>query len=529
MQSSTRRILNSQPAPRAAAHMNSPMDRWIRAHPFVAATIPLGVGLIARTFGIISRPIWYDEAFAILFAEKGFHAMLAGTLEATQAGASDVHPLAYYTMLTGWMRSFGETIPSARLLSVLAGMLTVLVVYILARGLFGAPTALWAGTLVALNPFQVHYSQEIRMYAALGLWQLLATYCFWRGSRTSDWRWWAGFAAFAALAQYTHNLAFFYLFGLAAWPLLRRDWRLLLRVLSAGVAAMILYLPWLLHLPAQFAKVESAYWIETPGIYRLLTLPLVYVTNLPLQPAQLPLGLFTALAVTALALWQTARPTLGSQDPGRSAARWMLYLAFSSPILLFLFSQWRPVYIERALLPAGICYLIWIAWSISEAGRQPSFRYLMVALLVIGFSIGLYQHLTYRGFPYARFGPLVTSLRSQLPADGTIVHSSKLSMLPAVLFDRDLPQAYVADLPGSSVDTLAPATQRVLGLEAAPDLSEAVGDSKHVWFVIFKESNDEAIRAGLARHPQLEWLAKAYTNVQFQDWGSLDVYVFDRE
>jgi len=104
----------------------------------------------------------------------------------------------------------------------------------------------------------------------------------------------------------------------------------------------------------------------------------------------------------------------------------------------------------------------------------------MVALLVIGFSIGLYQHLTYRGFPYARFGPLVTSLRSQLPADGTIVHSSKLSMLPAVLFDRDLPQAYVADLPGSSVDTLAPATQRVLGLEAAPELSEAAGDSKRV-------------------------------------------------
>jgi hypothetical protein len=42
--------------------------------------------MIVRCLGIGRRPIWYDEAFSILFSEKGLAAMLYGTLAAT------VHP-----------------------------------------------------------------------------------------------------------------------------------------------------------------------------------------------------------------------------------------------------------------------------------------------------------------------------------------------------------------------------------------------------------------------------------------------------
>jgi uncharacterized membrane protein len=40
----------------------------------------------------------------------------------------------------------------------------------LARELFNEKTALVASVFVALAPFQVHYSQEIRMYSFLALW-----------------------------------------------------------------------------------------------------------------------------------------------------------------------------------------------------------------------------------------------------------------------------------------------------------------------------------------------------------------------
>ena len=87
------------------------------------------LALLIRLLGILSRPVWYDEAFAILFSEKGPGAMLYGTLAPAGAGSADIHPLGYYTLLWLWMKLFGESLPAARLLSIIAGLITVFLVY----------------------------------------------------------------------------------------------------------------------------------------------------------------------------------------------------------------------------------------------------------------------------------------------------------------------------------------------------------------------------------------------------------------
>lgn len=46
-------------------------------------------------------------------------------------------------------------------------------------------------------------------------------------------------------------------------------------------------------------------------------------------------------------------------------ALWLFYLSFAPPLLLFLVSQWVPVYIERALLPSGVVFCIWLAENAS--------------------------------------------------------------------------------------------------------------------------------------------------------------------
>jgi len=183
-------------------------------------TFPIILLLAAaiRMIGIAARPIWYDEAFAILFSAKGPAVMAVGTLTSTSAGAADIHPLGYYTLLWLWMQAFGSSLISVRLLSVLAGMATVALVWLLARELFNEKIAIVASIFVTLAPFQVHYSQEIRMYSFLGLWLLLATYVYVRGAKEDGAKWWIIFAVSAALAQYTHNLAAFYLAPLAATP-----------------------------------------------------------------------------------------------------------------------------------------------------------------------------------------------------------------------------------------------------------------------------------------------------------------------
>ncbi len=120
------------------------------------------------------------------------------------------------------------------------------------------------------------------------------------------------------------------------------------------------------------------------------------------------------------------------------------------------------------------------------------------------------------------------SLSGRLQPGDEIIHSSKLTLLPAVYFDDSLPQIFIADPPGSSVDTLAPATRKVLGVTSAADIASAAGDARRIWFIIFQQSMDEYAAAGQGIPPQLAWMSEHYVLDSTQDFGDLRVYLFTR-
>lgn len=491
----------------------------------IAAILLLAV--FVRLLGILSRPIWYDEAFSILFSEKGFSAMLYGTLAPTGAGSADIHPLGYYTLLWLWMKAFGESLLAARLLSIVAGLASVCLVYLIAwEALSDARTALYGMLFAALAPFQVHYAQEIRMYAFLAMWLLLATYAYQRGSKTKDWRWWGLFSVSAALAQYTHNLAAFYLVALAIWPVLKKDWSTVRSLTLAGIGALILYLPWALQLPAQFAKIQSAYWVARPDMSDVFTLLLVYVTNTPVPAEWIAGVLVLTLSFVMIGLLQTLRQIGQTRTYD---GLWLFYLSFAPALFLFVFSQWRPVYIERALLPSGAIFCIWLAWVVTRTNLSAVLRYSLLGFLGIACALGIYQHIRYQGFPYGPFEELDGSLRRHLEPQDVIVHSNKLSLLPAMLFDRGLPQAFIGDPPGGPTDTLAPATQEVLRIRAEKNIQSATKNAGRVWYIIYERSIEEYRAGGYETHPDVEYLGSQYSLESQEQWDGLQVFLYTKE
>src|SRR5258708_39381859 len=124
------------------------------------------------------------------------------------------------------------------------------------------------------------------MYALLGLLLIAATWCFVLGWRTRRLGYWIAFGVLAGLAMYAQQLAAFYLVALGVVPLLAPPnpqplSRATLRVamqpegkgsqihsfgkqrfvqsniggLVLGVSIpLIIYLPWMVNLPAQFGK-----------------------------------------------------------------------------------------------------------------------------------------------------------------------------------------------------------------------------------------------------------------------------------
>lgn len=480
-----------------------------------------------RTAGINSRPIWYDEAFAILFAEKGLSAMLYGTLTQTNAGSADIHPLGYYALLESWMNLFGTSIFSGRIFSILTSLGSLFLVYKIAKNLFNQKTALFATGILTILPFQIHFAQEIRMYSMLSFWLLLSTYSFLQ-AKTKGWKWWIVFSISSTLAQYTHNLAAIYLIPLSLTPIFHRDWKTLRNLILAGLVSLTLYIPWLIHLPAQLSKINSHYWVEKPGVEKIFTLTLFYLPHLPLlNPILLILGLLFALLIIAFAMFQNYL-AIKNKTPNTNHALWLFYLSFTPPLLLWVISQFVPVYIERALLPAHAIFCIWLAWSLTET-KAPKFIQSFVMIMILTCSvIGFYQHLSYKGFPYAEFNEINKSIESRFRDGDVIIHSSKLSYLPTFYFDSMLPQGFIIDPPSSSVDTLAPATREILELTEYIDIEQATINATRVWFIIYQNSIDEYILRSETNHPHLEYLNEHLTQVSMETWDGLQIFLYQK-
>ena len=491
------------------------------------ATIILA-GLLIRLVGLGSKSVWYDEAFSLLFAQTGPRGMLQGTLALTPSGVSDVHPLGYYTLLWAWLSALGPSVEAGRALSLIAGLGVMILTHLISREVVGRRSAIWGAVLCAVLPFQVHYSQEIRMYALLTMWLLLAVYTFLRGRATGNWRWWAAFSLSAALAQYTHHLAAFFLVPLSLSAFFDRGRRTALSVSLASGGALLLYLPWLSNLVAQFGRVQTAYWIQKPGVDRFFALLLVYLPNLPLRDTWLAPALVAAAVVISWAGLQTIR-SIHLHGPDFPGGPWLSFLAFAPPTLMWMISQAWPVYVERALLPSHAMFCIWLAWALNETHAPRPIVGSCAVLVATLAGAGLWQNVTYRDFPYAPYAPMMASIRDGMSEGDTILHSNKLSLLPSLLVAPDLAQSYILDPPGSPGDTLAPATRDVLGLQGVTSIEASAQFEGILWYVIFQRSIDEFVAAGHTTHPDLEWLQERFGLEREECWDTLCVFAFNTQ
>jgi hypothetical protein len=110
-----------------------------------------------------------------------------------------------------------------------------------------------------------------------------------------------------------------------------------------------------------------------------------------------------------------------------------------------------------------------------------------------------------------------------------IIHSNKLSILPAMLFDRNLPQSFIGDQPGSATDTLAPATQQVLEIKSESDIRAATRNANRVWYIIYQRSLDEYKANGYPTPPDIEYLAAHYDLESEETWSGLRVLLYSKK
>jgi hypothetical protein len=126
------------------------------------------VGIALRFYNLGRWSFWGDEYITVMRVQT------LDQLSLTQRSLS--------LILTGWaMELFGVSEWSARLVPSVFGILTIPVLYLLARRMFNRQVALFASAFLAISPWHLYWSQNARFYTALLLFSMLGLFLFYLG------------------------------------------------------------------------------------------------------------------------------------------------------------------------------------------------------------------------------------------------------------------------------------------------------------------------------------------------------------
>jgi mannosyltransferase len=366
--------------------------------PLLALLALLLLALALRVYRLPAQSLWYDEGVSWYLTRMSPPALTVWT-------ANDIQPPLYYYLFWLWVRLAGTSEYALRFPSVFFGVLTLPLLWVTARRLFGMRAAWLAALLLALSPLHVYYAQEARMYTLLTFLGLLSSYLLLRllNSQSTNLRsphlW--SYVLTVVAALYTHYFAFFLLAAHILYVLYKggqqiRSSRplkphastsasastststLTLTLALALISILLLYLPWLPFLLTRYG-VDTSYW---PEVARKLFIAFsLGETVTEAVGVWLAIGYGLILLISLLILLRRTRPTqyttVRSLPGGRNtqyAVRTtptdglvFLLLYLLVPIALVLLSVYRtPKFNPRYAMLASPAFILLIAGGLSS-------------------------------------------------------------------------------------------------------------------------------------------------------------------
>ncbi|MEZ4768999.1 MAG: glycosyltransferase family 39 protein [Caldilineales bacterium] len=379
-----------------------------------------------RVWGLGDRNLWWDEGFSAWIAQQPAAQLVART-------AQDVHPPLYYLLLHLWQTATGANDFALRYLSVIAGVLGVALIYQLARALGNRRAGWLAAFFLAISPFAVTWSQEMRMYTWAALWTTAGLWAAWQLWRSGRWRYWAVYVLACAAALWTLYLAASLVLianigFVAAWWRRRRDARLLAQWITAQAAVAALFLPWLLFmLPRAYFGWNAAEAFSPLFFLQLYATTLAAGVSENLDRYLLPTLLVMAIVVAVtVPLWRRSsgdnrRAGLVMLLAGLILPAALVYLG-ALPFDLFYAVRLAP----RYFFPLAVCFYTLLALGLAlQAEQRRALAAALTGVVAVTAILGL---ASVQGGSVRRdlYDSLVATLQAERqPGDAVVLHSDK--------------------------------------------------------------------------------------------------------
>ncbi len=472
-------------------------------------------GALLRLYQLGAQSLWLDELFSVAAASGNWAKVVAVT------AMGDTNPPLYNLVLHLAMQ-LGSDEVTVRLPSSIFSIATIPLLYIFARDLFGIRAAGLSALGIAVSPFHVLFAQEARMYALLGFLTLTATLFFYRAWLGAGFWNWALFVLSAILALYTHSLAFLYLVALGVFALVAKNqWRERWRQwVVAHIVILIAFLPWVGVELQQVGRVQSGFWAAPPSPLAFLTVPFLLLNGDTMPSQLLAVALFALLALFALALVAAARTIMANRHQATG-----LYLALSLLLVpltgLYAISLFRPIFVERTLLPSSFGLVLLLAW-VMTSGRQRIATFALGIIVLVGMAISLANYSANAAVQKPPFREAANAVSAQMRSNDIIVHTSDSS---ALAFNYYLPSAtnhFLAGDPDYVAQTTRGTSGRLAGLTPVEWDAIAEGHSR-AWLVVALDHNIDYQR------DRVREFDAAYGPATKQNVGGIGLYLYDIE
>lgn len=351
-----------------------------------------------RLAGLTQQSLWRDEVDVIWLAIRPLAETISMFISPAQNG-----PL-YFLLMRPWFALAGSSEYALRYTSALFGLLSIGLIWQVARRLLPGSgrlslvnTPLLAALLLALNPYQLWYSQEGKMYSLVVALTLASIWAWLDAMQRGTVRRWLVYLFATSICIYTHLLSaliipIHFVWFLLAHPLNRQRWQGYALALSGFVLPYLPLLWWqwhylttldyetgyaftpfadvmrvllLDHAGAALAQ-RSIYWI-VPVVFLVLGGLLVGASEMDEKDGSSPLfPIAPALRVGILAVWLVG------------------------PVLLLQgVSVVKPLFVDRYLIWIGPAFVLLLALGLrviyASGGRWARLGAGLLLLFVIAF------------------------------------------------------------------------------------------------------------------------------------------------
>jgi uncharacterized membrane protein len=335
--------------------------------------------LLVRSISLLKSSIWHDEGFSLMLASRS-------PLDIWLGSARDVHPPLYYEILHFWTEIFGNSLLSVRSLSLVAGIIVVWLGYQIAFMISNKRNvALLAGLLLSLNPFLIRYSQEVRMYGILGVFLLIAIIGLIKISKDSkDWFGYVLYVIGVSAGLYTHYFTAmvviaFWIYIVSIYFIKNKitlitNWRWWL----ANILALLIFLPWVPSMMAQFTRAQGLGWLSKTSIRTLNDTVWQFMTFTDARQILILIYWLVPVLILGLVVYVCIK-----DRSKEKFSRLLALFTFLPLIMAVMISFIRPVFHERYFVFSAIGLCLMMALAIYYIFLNNKYLAISIALIIV--------------------------------------------------------------------------------------------------------------------------------------------------